>query len=109
MTSTPTIDDIATRNVANLAVLMPPGLKDAIKDRADREGSSAMEFARKVLADAVGFELPPAAARTRTSKYATAEEREEAQKAKAKERRELVKELLAQHRAAQAAADGSDD
>lgn len=101
MVSTPTIEDIASRNVASVAVLMPPGLKDAIKEHAESKGKSSMEYVRELIAADLGYELPAAASRTRTSKYATAEEREAAQKAKAKERRDLVKDLLAKHRAAQ--------
>lgn len=104
-TQTPTIDDIATRNVASVAVLMPPGLKDRIKEHADSIGQSSMQYIRELVARDLGYELPAATERTRVSKYASAEEKEAATKAKAKERRDLIKDLMAKHRAAQASAE----
>lgn len=87
------IEALRNKNVAVLTIMMPPGVRDAINDAAEREGTSAATWARSALAEKLGIELPKG--KVRTSKYATEEEKQAANKAAAKSRREQVNELLA--------------
>lgn len=89
------IEALKNRNVAILAVNMPPGLRDLIGDAADAAGMSPASFARQKLADIMGFTLPTQS-QGRAKKYATEEERIEANKARAKTRRDQTNELLRQ-------------
>lgn len=89
------IEKLKNRNVAVLTVMMPPGLRDAINEAAEESSASAANWARKTIADALGYELPTQAS-GRTKKYATEEERVAANKTRAKERRETVNALLQQ-------------
>ena len=106
-TDAPTIDDIKERNVSTLTVLVPPDMKSAVKEYVEKRDMSVMDFIRKLVADEIGFTLPEKTARQARRKYATAEEREAAQKAKAKERRDLVKDLLAKYKAEQGGSNGA--
>lgn len=96
-TDTVTVDQ--NTNVP-ISLLGPVGLKDAIEKTAAEKGMTRMEFIRVTLAEATGYTLPPATERTRRRKYATAEEREAAAKARAKDRRDLINRLLAANEAA---------
>lgn len=87
------IEKLKNRNVAVLTVMMPPVLRDKISEASDAASESAATWARKALADALGYELPKQAS-GRAKKYATDEERIAANKARAKERRETVNALL---------------
>ena len=86
-----------------ISIMGPQGLKDALEAAATLAGVSRVVFIRRALADATGFTLPPETARTRKRKYATAEEREAAQKARALDRRDLINKLLEANRQAAAA------
>jgi hypothetical protein len=77
---------------------LPLEMKVQLEKAATAAGVSTTAFVRDTLADKVGFTLPPAAAGGGGRKYASPEERIEAQKARDKERRSLIKNLLAQYR-----------
>lgn len=92
------IAEIAEKNVANLTVLIPPLMKDKLKEFCDAQDKSVMDFVRTLVADTIGYELPVKASRVRSSKYATDEERKNAQRKKAADRRSLVSELIKRYR-----------
>jgi hypothetical protein len=81
----------------NFVVQVPIEMKAMIEEVAAQSGVPTSSYARRVLADAVGFELT-AAQFSRARKYATVEERIAAQKARERDRRDLVKDLLAKYR-----------
>lgn len=83
-----------------ISIMGPQGLKDALEEASKLAQVSRVVFIRRALAEAVGFTLPPETARTRKRKYATAEEREAAQKARAADRRDLINKLLEANRKA---------
>ena len=83
-----------------ISIMGPQGLKDALEAASKMAEVSRVVFIRRALAQAVGFTLPPETARTRKRKYATAEEREAAQKARAADRRDLINKLLEANRKA---------
>lgn len=76
----------------------PPVLKEKIEAEAAAAGKSARVYVRDLLAEKWGLVLPEP--RTRT-KYGSDEEKLAAQKQKSQARQELIKRLLAEHRAAQ--------
>lgn len=83
----------AKKNVS-IAILCPPEFKKALSDIAETRGQSLMELARQALAATFGLTLPPAGERRVKRKYATAEEREVAQKVQAKSRRDKMAAIL---------------
>ena len=99
-TETPVKDENA--NIP-ISIMGPQGLKDALEAASKMAEVSRVVFIRRALAEAVGFTLPAETARTRKRKYATAEERETAQKARATDRRDLINKLLEANRVAAAA------
>jgi len=77
---------------------LPIEMKVALEKAATEKGMSTTAYVRGVLADNVGYKLPPSAARGGNRKYASPEERIAAQRARDKERRALIKNLLAEYR-----------
>ena len=84
----------------NFMLGIPVGLKLELEKAAKAKDTSPSAFARKAMADAVGYALP-AGSTSRVKKYATEEERKAAQKVKNTERRDLINALLAAHRKAE--------
>jgi len=77
---------------------LPLDMKVQLEKAAAAAGTSTTAFVRNVLAEKIDYELPAAAASGGGRKYASPEERIVAQKARDKERRSLIKNLLAQYR-----------
>lgn len=86
------------RQVAGLYISTPEVLRVKIEEEAAKVNKTARVFVRDLLANMWGLTLPEP--RTRSS-YATPEEREAAQLSKRKARADLIKQLLAEHRAKQ--------
>jgi len=86
------------RQVAGLYISTPEVLRLKIEEEAGKVSKTPRVFVRDLLANMWGLTLPEP--RTRSS-YATPEEREKAQLAKRKARADLIKQLLAEHRAKQ--------
>lgn len=95
-------DTNTTETPRYVAVTMTPELYDAMKQAAEAANQPVGTWAKQVLADKVGVDVNATA--TKRNKYATEEERKAAQAAARKAHQALVKELLAQHKAAQKAA-----
>ena len=85
-----------------VVVTMPPDMKAAIEAAAKAQEIPVAVWARRLLASEVEYLLPEGTI-TRARKYSSDEERKQAQKARQKDRNQLIKGLLAQHRAALAA------
>lgn len=88
------------RQVAGLYISTPEVLRLKIEEEAGKVNKTPRVFVRDLLAEKWGLTLPEP--RTRSS-YATKEEREAAQLSKRKARADLIKQLLAEHRAKQQA------
>lgn len=86
------------RQVAGLYISTPEVLRNRIEEEAAKVNKTSRVFVRDLLATMWGLTLPEP--RTR-SVYKTAEEREAAQLASRKARQDLIKQLLAEHRAKQ--------
>lgn len=86
------------RQVAGLYISTPEILRAKIDEEAAKVGKTSRVFVRDFLASQWGLTLPEP--RTR-SVYKSDEEREAAQLAKRKARADLIKQLLAEHRAKQ--------
>ena len=88
------------RQVAGLYISTPDVLRTKIEEEAAKVNKTSRVFVRDLLANMWGLTLPEP--RTR-SVYKSDEEREAAQLAKCKARADLIKQLLAEHRAKQQA------
>lgn len=78
------------------SVTMPAGLKLALIKAGEAEKIAGSAHARNLLANAVGYTVPDSFnERTRSHKYATPEEAKAATANAAKERRELMKKIMA--------------
>lgn len=77
-------------------ISIPAGLRVAIDKAAKEQDMEAVEFARKVLADAVKYDRPLGAGR-RASRYGSDEEKKAAQALRNAKKRDLVKNLLSQY------------
>lgn len=88
------------RQVAGLYISTPEVLRLKIEEEAAKVEKTPRVFVRDLLANMWGLTLPEP--RTRSS-YDSPEEREKAQLAKRKARADLIKQLLAEHRAKQQA------
>lgn len=86
------------RQVAGLYISTPEVLRAKIEEEAAKVNKTSRVFVRDLLANMWGLTLPEP--RTR-SVYKSDEEREAAQLAKRKARADLIKQLLAEHRAKQ--------
>jgi hypothetical protein len=89
---------MASEVKVSLMFHLPLEMKVALEKAATAEGKSTTAYVRGALADLVGYTLPPAMERGGGRKYASPEERIAAQKARDKERRALIKNLLAEYR-----------
>lgn len=79
-----------------LTIAVPAGMKLALIQAGERQNVSGTSYARDILAQHIEYTIPASfTERTRTSKWASEEERKEAYKQKAKSERDRVKMLLA--------------
>jgi len=79
-----------------LTIAMPAGMKLAILSKGEEASIAGSAYARDILAHAIEYTIPASfTERTRTSKWASEEERKEAYKQKQKSERTRVKNLLA--------------
>lgn len=85
--------EASTKNVS-IAVLVPPDFKAALQLTAEGRGISLMELIRQDAAEKYGLTLPAAGERRVKRKYSTPEEREAAQKAQSKSRRDRMSSIL---------------
>ena len=98
-TTTNTTETPAERRY--VAITLTDALRDAIETRAAAENTTPGLLCRKIVADFLNVTVDIDRAAPR--KYATEEERKAAQKAQRADRNALIKQLLAAHKAAQAA------
>lgn len=82
------------RERGSIMVHITPEFKEALKEAADEQDVPLVAFVRQTLADRIGFTGKIARETRRVRKYASEEERHEAQKARSKARRDLIKQLL---------------
>ena len=75
---------------------LTPELKEALGKYASEHNESVASVIRRAICKELGLPIEQATSSRR--KYATVEERQEAQKQRNKERAELVKKLLAEYR-----------
>lgn len=73
--------------------------QEALDQFVGEKNESRAAIVRQAVAKFIKYDLASEPATTRKSKYASAEERKEAQKARAKKRRELTRQLLAAYEA----------
>ena len=84
-----------------VAITLTDALRDAIETRATAENTTPGLLCRSIVAQFLGVTIDVDRAAPR--KYATEAERKAAQKAQRADRNALIKQLLAAHKAAQAA------
>ena len=77
-----------------IMITATPEFKAALKTAAEGADMSLSAFARKHLAELIGFTGPLQKETSRKRKYATEAEREAAQKNRNKARRDVIKQLL---------------
>lgn len=108
VTDSPTSAGAAQDIRANATVpfMVPVELKVKMEMYAKENETTVAQFVRQLVADKLDFELPAIEPR-RT--YGSLEERKDAQKVKATQRRELVKKLLAAYRESGGILPGLDD
>lgn len=87
-----------TSGRASMAIQCPPQFKVAIEAAAKAQDKSVSEFVRNALAPVIGYSGPMLNPTARKTKYSSPEEKEKAQKAAAKDRRDLTAMLLKQYR-----------
>ena len=92
---------------AQIMFSLPPQMKVLIENKAKDEEAAVADFVRRTLAAAVGYEGPLQNTPKRVTKYASPEEKAAAMKAKAKEKRDLINQLLARYREEQNGASAS--
>jgi hypothetical protein len=80
---------------------IPIGLKLALEDASKERSVAVSTIVRNALASAVGYQLPAETQRANTSKLSDAEKKAR-QQAKNKERRDMIKDALAEFRKARA-------
>lgn len=85
-------------------VQTPAELRERLEQEAEKAGVSPATYVRNLLASQWGITLPEAPSR---QVYASPDERKAAQTARRKERQELIKQLLEQHKAQLAAKNGT--
>lgn len=93
----------------SLGVAMPAELKLAITQHAEAAGKSARRVALEILANAFAIEVPASLKSGPAKTGRSEEEKKAARKAKAAERRQLIKQLLAAHRAKTESEDEDED
>lgn len=92
------IDALKNKNVMTVTVNIPVGLHMKLEEMAEAEDTSITNFARQVLANTAGYDLPPQG-RGRQKKYATDAERAAAQKKQQDTRRKQIAALQAKLKA----------
>jgi hypothetical protein len=90
----------APKTLAGVYVQTPPELRGKLEEVAAKAGVTPQVWVRDHLAQEFGIVLPPV---TKRVKYATEEEKKTALKERSKAKNELIKKLLAEYQAAQAA------
>jgi type III secretory pathway component EscV len=91
----------APKTLAGVYVQTPPELRGKLEEVAAQAGVTPQVWVRDHLAQEFGVVLPPV---TKRVKYASEEEKKTALKERSKAKNELIKKLLAEYQAAQAAA-----
>jgi hypothetical protein len=91
----------APKTLAGVYVQTPPELRGKLEEVAAKAGVTPQVWVRDHLAQEFGVVLPPV---TKRIKYATEEEKKTALKERSKAKNALIKKLLADYQAAQAAA-----
>ena len=80
-------------------LVMSPAMKDALGKYATQHNCSMMHIVRVATAKAIGYDLSKDnIGNSVRGKYATAEERYAAQKARQQEQRHLAKKLIAEYK-----------
>jgi type III secretory pathway component EscV len=90
----------APKTLAGVYVQTPPELRGKLEEVAAKAGVTPQVWVRDHLAQEFGIVLPPV---TKRVKYASEEEKKTALKERSKAKNELIKKLLAEYQAAQAA------
>jgi hypothetical protein len=90
----------APKTLAGVYVQTPPELRGRLEEVAAQAGVTPQVWVRDHLAGLWGVTLPPV---TKRVKYASEEEKKVALKERSKAKNELIKKLLAEYQAAQAA------
>jgi hypothetical protein len=78
----------------NIQVNLPPELKTLVATTSAEQDQSVSGWVAKLIARELGYDLPIGVTRTRTRKYATEEERKEAQAARQREKNGAVNALI---------------
>jgi hypothetical protein len=91
----------APKTLAGVYVQTPPELRGKLEEVAAKAGVTPQVWVRDHLAQEFGVVLPPV---TKRVKYASEEEKKTALRERSKAKNELIKKLLADYQAAQAAA-----
>jgi hypothetical protein len=97
----PAAETKAPKTLAGVYVQTPPELRGKLEEVAAQAGVTPQVWVRDHLAGLWGVVLPPV---TKRVKYASEEEKKTALKERSKAKNELIKKLLAEYQAAQAAA-----
>jgi hypothetical protein len=97
----PAAETKAPKTLAGVYVQTPPELRGRLEEVAAQAGVTPQVWVRDHLAQEFGVVLPPV---TKRVKYASEEEKKTALKERSKAKNELIKKLLADYQAAQAAA-----
>ena len=77
-----------------IMITSTPEFKAALKTAAEEADKSLSAFVRDILASTIGYTGPMSKETTRKRKYSSEEERAAAQKARNKNRRDVIKALL---------------
>jgi hypothetical protein len=96
----PAAETKAPKTLAGVYVQTPPELRGKLEEVAAKAGVTPQVWVRDHLAQEFGVVLPPV---TKRVKYANEEEKKAALKERSKAKNELIKKLLAEYQAAQAA------
>jgi hypothetical protein len=97
----PAAETKAPKTLAGVYVQTPPELRGKLEEVAAKAGVTPQVWVRDHLAQEFGVVLPPV---TKRVKYASEDEKKAALKERSKAKNELIKKLLADYQAAQAAA-----
>jgi hypothetical protein len=100
----PAAETKAPKTLAGVYVQTPPELRGKLEEVAAKYGVTPQVWVRDHLAQEFGVVLPPV---TKRVKYASEEEKKTALKERSKAKNELIKKLLAEYQAAQAAGAGA--
>lgn len=100
----PAAETKAPKTLAGVYVQTPPELRGKLEEVAAQAGVTPQVWVRDHLAGLWGVTLPPV---TKRVKYASEDEKKAALKERSKAKNELIKKLLAEYQAAQAASPGA--